>query len=464
MTRPVLPLLVFLLVLGCVAASNDGASASPTPAPVLATKVGEPVVNLRRRDAVVEVVERVSPAVVYVGTKQIVETRFRARDPFFDEFFGDVFGPQRREVESLGSGVIVSADGTVVTNDHVIRGASEIHVVLADGKQLDAEVVGSDPDNDLAVLRVKSAGALPFAKLGTSSDLMIGETVIAIGSPFGLQKTVTVGVLSATGRSFRANDQIYNDFLQTDASINPGNSGGPLLNVAGDVVGINTAIYAGGQGIGFAIPADKVTRIVRELEQFGKVRPAWVGLEVQKLTRALADQFGWDRSYGVVVTGVEAGSPAEAAGIRRGDLIASVSGTPVNGDDDFDARMRGYPAKSSMTVEVFRDGKNEKLTLTPIEFPAAKAETLGWDRLGIRVGKASAEFAGLPIAAVRAGSPAARTGLQPGDVLLRVNNQPLAKPDDFRDALVAARTASSVLVQVRRGRGIYHITLPWQRS
>lgn len=463
----------FLAVAAC--SRNDGASAAPSPGPTTPGVIAaappaavatpaRPVVpaGSRRRDAVVDVVERVSPAVVFVGTKHIVESRFRSRDPFFDEFFGDAFGPRRREVESLGSGVLVSTDGTVITNNHVIRGASEVHVVLADGRKLDAEVVGADPDNDIAVLKIPGASALPAAKLGTSSDLMIGETVVAIGSPFGLQKTVTVGVLSATGRSFRADDQVFVDFLQTDASINPGNSGGPLMNLDGDVVGINTAIYAGGQGIGFAIPVDKVKRIVAELEQFGKVRRAWVGVDVRPISPSLAVQLGWDKNYGVVITDVEPDSPAGKAGIALGDIVGSVGGTPVADDADFRARLKGYPAKSSMAVELFREGKAVRTTVVPVEFPTERAERLSWEGLGFRV-KAFRQGQGLVLTEVRAGSPAARAGLAAGDVVLRVNNVALATAAEFREAIVDAREAGNVLLRVRRGRGVYHLTLPFQR-
>lgn len=418
--------------------------------------------NSRRRDDIVEVVERTSPAVVYVGTKQVVETGFRSRDPFFEEFFGDAFGPRRREVESLGSGVIIDPAGTIVTNEHVIRGASEIHVVLADGRQLDAEVVGSDADNDLAVLRIRAADPLPWARLGTSSDLMIGETVVAIGSPFGLQKTVTAGVVSARGRSFRADGKVFNDFVQTDASINPGNSGGPLLNLDGEVIGINTAIFASAQGIGFAIPADKVRRIVRELTEFGKVRPAWVGLTVQRITPPVAKRLDWNRNYGVLVASVEPSSPAHAAGIRIGDLVAEVGGAPITDDEDFDARMRGYPAGTKIALTLMREGAAVPVTFTAVEFPAALAERLAWERLGIEA--ASAAQGGLAIRKIRRGSPAERAGLHPGDLLLKLNNQPLGSTQALRDALVAARASRSVLLLVRRGRVIAHLTLPFQKG
>jgi len=408
----------------------------------------------RRRDAIVEVVQKVSPAVVYIGTEHIIETR-RGPDRLFEEFFG--MGRERRHsVQSLGSGVIIDPTGVVVTNDHVIRGAAAIHVVLADGRQLEAEVIGSDGDNDLAVLRVPSKASLPFAKLGTSSDLMIGESVIAIGSPFGLKKTVTTGVLSAVGRSFKADGRVYNDFLQTDASINPGNSGGPLLNVDGDVIGINTAIYASGQGIGFAIPADKVRRIVSELTQFGKVRPAWIGIEAQDLTHSVAQSLGWDRNYGVIVEEVESGSPAEQAGVHRGDVVAEIGGSRVEDREDFNARMRGYPARASVSMTLFRQGASRTVSITSVQYPSKLAENLAWERLGIRVRQGEG---GIVITAVRPGSSASQVGLSSGDVILKLNNQPINSPEAFRESLVTARGSKSVLLLVRRGRFGYNIPL-----
>jgi serine protease Do len=411
----------------------------------------------RRRDAVVEVVQKVSPAVVHIGTEQLVESTFRGSMDFFEEFFGSP--RERREaIHGLGSGVLIDASGIVVTNDHVIHGASSIQVGLADGRQFPAEVIGSDADNDLAVLRIQPKAPLPMAKLGTSSDLMIGETVIAIGSPFGLNKSVTAGVVSAVGRSFKANGRVYNDFVQTDAAINPGNSGGPLLNVDGEIIGINTAIFASAQGIGFAIPADKVRRIVTELTQFGKVRPVWIGIDAQALTPRIAANLGWDRSYGAVVGGVDPGSPAEKAGLLRGDIIAEVAGTRVEDAEDFEVRMRSYPARSVVPFTLFRNGTTLSIQVTPVEFPPKLAESMAWDRLGVRVKLADR---GLVITGIRPGSSAARVGLEPGDAILRVNNQPMASQDTFRDALFSARDAKSVLLLVRRGRSGYYITLPF---
>ena len=408
-----------------------------------------------RRSPVVQVVEKVSPAVVYVGTVQVVETRFRGRG--FDDYF---FGPQeeRRAVEGLGSGVIIDPSGIIVTNDHVIRGASEIHIVLADGRQLDAEVIGSDADADLAVLKVNTKAPLPAAKLGTSSDLMIGEGVVAIGSPLGLKKTVTVGVVSALGRTIRQEDRVYNDFIQTDASINPGNSGGPLLNMDGEVIGINSAIIASAQNIGFAIPVDKVRRIVTELTQFGKVRPAWVGLDVQPLTLELARRLGWDRTYGALITAVDEGSPAQTAGVQRGDIVVQVGSTQVEDADDLRSRLRGLTARSQVSIKLFRGGQDVSVEVSPVEFPQKLVDSTVWERLGLRLKPAPG---GMSIISVRPGTAANRVGLEPGDLLLRVNQQPVLTAETFREAIIQARGKPSVLLLVKRGARGYYLTLPF---
>lgn len=409
-----------------------------------------------RRSPIVQVVEKVSPAVVYIGAVQVVQSRLRSQDSI-EEFF---FGPRddRRSVESLGSGVIIEATGIIVTNEHVIRGASAIHIVLADGRQYDAEVVGSDADNDLAVLKVSARGPLPFARLGTSADLMIGETVVAIGSPLGLKKTVTAGVVSAVGRTFRAEDRVFNDFIQTDASINPGNSGGPLLNIDGDIVGINSAIIASAQNIGFAIPADKVRRIVNELTRFGKIRPAWLGIDTQPLTQAVAKRLHWDRNFGALVAGVDPGSPAARAGLQAGDVITQVGSTQIEDADDLASRLRGATAKAPMVLRVFRGGENVEVTVVPVEFPTRLLDAAVWDRLGLKVEGADRS---IRIVGVRPGTHAARIGLKSGDLVLRINNTPVPSASAFRDAILDARRASSVLLLVQRGKIGYYVTLPF---
>ncbi len=269
---------------------------------------------------------------------------------------------------------------------------------------------------------------------------------------------MTVGVVSALGRTIRNEDRVYNDFIQTDASINPGNSGGPLMNIDGEIIGINSAIIASAQNIGFAIPADKVRRIVTELTQFGKVRPAWVGIDVQPLSMELSRRLGWDRTYGSLITNVEAGSPAEAAGIQRGDIIVLVGTTQVEDADDLKSRFKSFTAKSPVKIQLFREGQTLDVTLTPTEFPTKLVDSTVWDRLGLRL---KAHQGGLVVTAVRPGSPSARVGLEPGDVVRRINNKNVGNIEEFRDTIVQARGAPSVLMLVSRGQRGYYITLPF---
>ena len=295
-----------------------------------------------RRNEVVEVVEKVAPSVVNIAAEQIV----RRRPSMFDEFF---FGDQRQRRErsqSLGSGVIIDPKGIILTNDHVISGASKIIATTKSGVELECEVVGSDADNDLAVLRTrKSVAPLPAIRLGTSSDLMIGETVVAIGNPFGLSNTVTAGVLSALGRSVRGNEnqRLYTDFIQIDAPINPGNSGGPVVNIQGDLIGIATAIIGGAQGIGFAIPIDRARRIKDDLLAFGEVRAVWVGLRGRTLTSGNGDGA---KPRGFRVRSLTPDSPAARAGIHTGDLVVARS-RALSGPADARARPAFVPAPLS---------------------------------------------------------------------------------------------------------------------
>src|SRR5437870_11731574 len=316
-----------------------------------------------RRSLVVQAVEKASPAVVNVSTEQIVERHASPfpfpQDPFFEEFFRDFVDPRPRRVKttSLGPGVIVAADGTIMTNVHVIERASRVRVTLNDQREFDATLVGADGDADIAVLRVKAGGDLPHIPFGPAADLMIGETVIAIGNPFGLSHTVTTGVVSAVGRSLRDEERTYTDFIQTDASINPGNSGGPLLDIKGELIGINTAIYGKAQGIGFAIPVDRARRVMKDLVSYGEVRQAWVGLVVQNLTPDLAQHFGVRR--GVVVAQVEPKSPAEAAGIARGDAVTKVDGREVASREEFEQRIDDHTEGDRITLTLRRADRDQ---------------------------------------------------------------------------------------------------------
>src|SRR5256712_617147 len=418
-----------------------------------------------RRSLVVEAVEKASPAVVNVSTEQIVEQRRSPfpfpQDPFFEEFFRDFVDPRPRRFKttSLGSGVIVAADGTIMTNVHVIERASRIHVTLADQRELDATLVGADADADIAIVRVKAGGDLPHIPFGSAADLMIGETGIAIGNPFGLSHTGTTGVVSAVGRSLHEQDRSYTDFIQTDASINPGNSGGPLLDIKGELIGINTAIYGKAQGIGFAIPVDRARRVMKDLVSYGEVRHVWVGLVVQDLNPELAQHFGVRR--GVVGAQVDPKSPAEDAGIARGDAITKVDGREVASREEFEQRIEDHAEGDRITLTLRRDGRDEEVGLAAATFPAARADELAWQLLGVAA--AGAED-GLVVSRVRPGSPAARIGVQRGDRLLGLGGTPLHSVAQLRRKVIALRGARSGPLSVGRGPYQYNVNVPLARG
>jgi serine protease Do len=434
------------------------------PAPRAAARGAES--DPARRSLVVEAVEKASPAVVNVSTEEVVERRGSPfpspQDPFFDEFFRDFLDPrpQRFTRTSLGSGLIVAADGTILTNAHVILRASRIHVTLADEREFDARLVGADTDSDIAVLRVQAGGDLPFLEPGTApAALMIGETVIAIGNPFGLSHTVTTGVVSAVGRSLRSEDRTYTDFIQTDASINPGNSGGPLLDIKGELVGINTAIYGKAQGIGFAIPVERARRVMHDLVSYGEVRQPWIGLGVQDLTPELAQHFGVKR--GVVVTEVEPGSPAAGAGVARGDAVTRVDGRDVRSREEFEQRVGDHREGDHITLTVRREGRDDEVRFEAATFPAARADDLAWRLVGLAVAESDGE---LEVRRVRSGSPAARIGVQRGDRLLGLGGTALHSMTELRRKMIEIRNARSVLLSVGRGPYQYNVNVPLARG
>src|SRR5262249_32356755 len=282
--------------------------------------------------------------------------------------------PRRFTTTSLGSGVLVGDDGRILTNEHVVLRASKIHVTLIDGREIDAKLLGADADSDIAVLQLKSGGTFPHIRLGTPGDLLIGETVIAIGNPFGLSHTVTTGVVSALGRAVRGEEHTYTDFIQTDASINPGNSGGPLLNIKGELIGINAAIYGKAQGIGFAIPISRAKRIVEELITHGAVEAPWVGVIVQTLTPELASHFSLKGRQGVRVRGIEPGSPGAKAGLQRGDIILEFNGRPPHSAEEYLQREREYAGGGTLRLRVLRGGGEENVAITAARFPQEKAD------------------------------------------------------------------------------------------
>ena len=404
-----------------------------------------------RRTEIVQVVEKVAPAVVNISAEQTL----RQRPSLFDDFFFGFDGRQRKRTsQSLGSGAIIDAKGIIVTNDHVVSGASKITAMTKSGLELECDVVGSDADNDLAVLRVRKATApLPALKLGSSADLMIGETIVAIGNPFGLSNTVTAGVVSAKGRSVRGeNNQTYTDFIQTDASINPGNSGGPLVNLDGEMVGVATAIIGGAQGIGFAIPSDRARRIVNDLLRYGEVRAVWIGVRGRTLVSGEEN-----RPRGFRVRTVYPNSPASRAGIREGDQIVSVDGTPIDSQEAFETvlstRGPGLPLKI-----VLRSKQAERTVTVEGEAPPGGigVQILRED-IGLSLRRSSD---GYRVVAVDRDSLAAQAGLKPGDSLLSINGTAVRGPEDVDHVLQRDFNKTSLLMEVGRGRFSYSLTFP----
>ena len=417
-----------------------------------------------RRTVTVRVVESAGPAVVNITTEQIVSSPsglspFGA-DPFFDRFFHDFFEPRLpRTAQNLGSGVVIDAQGHVLTNDHVVARASQIRVLLADGREFEAKPVGVDPNNDIAVLKIETKEEIPWIPMGSSEDLMVGEPVIAIGNPFGLSNTVTTGVISALNRSIRSERRTYYGFLQTDASINPGNSGGPLLNAEGKLVGINTAVYQGGQGIGFAIPIDVAARVVRELLEEGEITPVWLGIEFQNLTSQLSNALeipGHVR--GALVNRVRKKSPAQRAGVKRGDVVLKVDDRPVQSARDFFEMLETTIDGQELQLEIWRDGKTRKIAVRAEEIPDEVVKALVTEMLGMEL--ELRENGGCLVRSVRSGSGAERIGIQPGDLVLGIDNSPLENAEALRRAALDLRGRSRAQIVVQRGAGRYHVTIP----
>ena len=433
------------------------------------------VVN--RETPVVRAVRKVSPAVVNISS--VYEVRKRTgpfsgfgANPFFEEFFKDFFDPRfdrRQQYTSLGSGVIIDGKkGLILTNDHVIQKTATIKVMLQDEREFEAKIVGADPDSDLAVLKIDSENQLPDATMGSSDDLMIGETVIAIGNPFGFSHTVTTGVVSALNRSIRTEDRVYNDFIQIDASINPGNSGGPLLNINGDLIGINTAIYAKAQGIGFAIPISKARKIISDLIQYGEVKQAWIGIIVQDMDERLAGYLNVAGKKGVIVTTVEAQSPAEAAGVQESDIILSIAKKRVGSVEEYESATNMLAAGDTLQAELWRNGNKKTVTIKTRLFPLALADDLAFKLLGINVDDLTPKnrqaydisaSEGVVIAKIKKKSYLARIGAQPGDLIHQIDDYAIQNKEDFKKAVVKFRRKNSVVLLLQRGDQGYYITI-----
>jgi serine protease Do len=395
-------------------------------------------------------------------------------DPFeqFRHFFGQV--PHNYKEHGLGSGVIVSPDGYILTNNHVAGHADEIQVTLMDKRAFTAKVIGKDPKTDIALIKIDTKQPLPFATLGNSGRTDVGDWVMAIGSPFGFNLTVTTGIISAKGRALGGN---YDDFIQTDASINPGNSGGPLFSTDGKVIGINTAIYSStgsNAGIGFAIPIDLAKSVMQQLKEHGKVVRGWLGVEIQEVTPALAKSFGLDAPNGALVAGVDKSGPAGKAGIQQGDIIVKFDSDVVHDEHELPEMVAQTPLGKTVPVEVIRDGKHLMLTasiqeLKDKQIANAAGSGAPGSSWGLTVQDLTPEIAqqlgiqnskGVVIRNVRPDSPGAEAGLQPGDVILEVDNSKVGSSDDFAAAAKGAqKDKKSARLLVQRGNSTIYTVI-----
>jgi Do/DeqQ family serine protease len=479
MTIPRRALAALLLLLVAL-----GALAPPVPAQPRAPEPPRPPAPDSQRllhaleDAFVSVADRATPSVVNVSVKVKREAGAEGGvSPEMEERFREFLGPElyerffrrrapRDEGRAAGSGVVVDPRGYILTNNHVVENATEIEVRLSDGRRFKAALVGRDGRTDLAVLKIeKPAGPLPVADLGDSDRLRVGQWAIAIGNPFGLDRTVTVGIISATGRT-HVGVAAYEAFIQTDASINPGNSGGPLLNLDGRVVGINTAIVSSGQGIGFAIPINLARDIMTQLIARGKVVRGWLGVAIQDLSPELAAGFGVKEDAGVLVADVMKDGPAAAAGLKPGDVIVEFGGAAIKDVPDLQKRVAAVEPGRLAPVTVIREKRTVTLSVKIGEQPseeALEAADTGDEILGLTVEPLTPETArqnrlaarsGLLVTEVRPGSPGAIADIRPGDAILQVNRRPVGDVAAFRQAVAGLKPGDSVPVYLQRGGGV----------
>ena len=417
--------------------------------------------------------EKVRPGVVNIQVvKKVKNVDFGFRgNPFGEQNpFGDFFGPfsggnppsGEYKQQGVGSGFVISQDGYILTNNHVVEDADQIKVRLSNGKEYEGKVVGRDPKTDLALVKIERSQDLHPLKLGNSEDLKVGSWVVAIGSPFGLEQTVTAGIVSAKGRVIGSGP--YDNFIQTDASINPGNSGGPLINMRGEVVGINTAIIPNGQGIGFAIPINTAKEIVPQLEEKGHVTRGWMGVSIQEVTPALAKSFDLKEKQGALVAQVVSGGPAEKAGIEQGDVILGFDGKEIAESKDLPRIVASTPVGKTVTVKLLRNGKavDRQVKVGEMEERVDISKLPSSHKtLGIAVQNLTPEIAkelgvkkdtGIVVTQVEPGSPAADAGIQTGDVIRQVNRKPVKNVEDFVEKVEKATDKDSVLLLIQRGQ------------
>lgn len=474
---------IFCFVLGvavtCGLKLTDNIRASSDPAitlqPALQGQGGLP-------QSFTEVAKNIGPAVVNVSTVKTIRGTGRVFRHFFGPFeegpFQDFFDKFFRGIpeedikqKSLGSGFIIDKEGYIITNNHVVEGAEEIKVTLSNGKDFDGKVIGRDSKTDIALIKIKSWKDLSTVKLGDSDTLQVGEWVIAIGNPFGFENTVTAGIISAKGRVIGAGP--YDDFLQTDASINPGNSGGPLINTRGEVVGINTAIIAGGQGIGFVTPINMAKEILPQLKEKGKVTRGWLGVMVQKVDPELAQSFGLKEASGALVADVTPGGPADKAKINQGDIIIEFDGKPIREMNELPRIVGMTPVGKRVAVKVIREGREKRSWVTISELKEEKIARVGppggpAEDLGITVEEITPALArrygvagetGVLITHVERGSPAYEKNLRLGDIVKEINGKRVTNIHDYRAEIEKLDEGDIVRLWVKRGEGRIYVAL-----
>jgi serine protease Do len=430
-------------------------------------------------NSIAAIAEKDGPAVVNIDTVKMVETQNPfLNDPTFERFFGNQFKEDSRTIpqRGTGSGFIINQEGYIITNEHVVHNADKIKVTLSDGREFTGEVVGSDATSDMAIVKIQ-ADNLPLVTLGDSDKLRVGEIVIAIGNPYGLQQTVTMGVVSAKGRSIPIGieGRAYNDFIQTDAAINPGNSGGPLLNTKGEVVGINTAIIPYAQGIGFAIPINIAKKNIDDLINFGKVIRSWLGVYIQEVTPEIAQQFNQAEAKGVLVGDVVKNSPAEGVGIKTGDIIKKVNNEEVNSPEELQDKIGNIEIGKEANIEIVRNGETISFIVKISEMPTVEEEGSEPPKekvisvqTGLKVESVTTEIAkelglpwvkGLVITEVVSGSSADDMGLQQGDVVLEANRTELSSVEEWEKVINKLEPEDTLLLLVFRNQHTYYVPI-----
>jgi serine protease Do len=429
-----------------------------------------------------DLAEKLKPSVVNISTTKTVRgggfrspfgqgspfDRNFGGDDFFERFFGDI--PQRQfKQKSLGSGFIISHDGYIFTNNHVVEQADKIIVRLSDGKEYEAKVIGKDAKTDIALIKIKPSDSLPVAETGDSEKLRVGDWVLAIGNPFGLEQTVTAGIVSAKGRVIGAGP--YDNFIQTDASINPGNSGGPLFNMEGKVVGINTAIVAQGQGIGFAIPISMAKTILPDLKAKGKVTRGWLGVSVQDISEDIAKNMKLKDRNGALISDVFKGDPADKAGLKSGDVVTEINGKPVKDTHELLLMIAGFRIGEAIKVKIMRDGQ-EKIIPIMIAERTEKSEMVSAQQTGEAFGMAVQEITpeiaqhlglsikkGIIVVDVQEGSIAEEVGIQPQDIILQVNKNKVTTMKEYKKEIAKAGEKGSILLLIKRGKATFFVPL-----